>query len=123
MADRIHLQRIAVYAYHGDLPEEARTGQRFYISLDCALDLRPAGEADDIALTVSYAALAELAVAVATGRRFRLIEALAEAIAGEALARFPTLDAITVSVEKPAAPIPTILDGVTVAITRRRAKA
>jgi 7,8-dihydroneopterin aldolase/epimerase/oxygenase len=120
LTDRIQLHRIAVYAYHGDLPEEARTGQRFYISLDCALDLSAAGKADDLARTVSYAELAELAVAVATGRRFRLIEALAEAIAADALARFPRLDAITVAIEKPAAPIPTILDGVTVAITRAR---
>lgn len=120
MTDRIRVQRIAVYAYHGDLPEEARTGQRFYISLDCRLDLSEAGRHDDLSRTISYVELAELAVATATDRRFRLIEALAEAIAGEALARFPTLQAITVIVDKPGAPVPAIIDGVTVELTRSR---
>ena len=37
MSDRILVTRIAVFAYHGLLEEEARLGQRFYISLDCRL--------------------------------------------------------------------------------------
>lgn len=70
--------------------------------------------------TVSYADLAAIAVSIATERRFDLIEALAEAIAGEILARFPALEAITVRVDKPSAPVPANLDGIAVLITRRR---
>lgn len=120
MSDRILVERIAVFARHGVLPEETRLGQRFYISLDCALDLGPAGRSDDVARTVSYADLTTIAVAVATERRFDLIEALAEAIAAAILARFAAIRAITVRVDKPSAPIPAILDGVAVAITRER---
>ncbi|MCJ2010630.1 dihydroneopterin aldolase [Methylobacterium sp. E-041] len=120
MSDRILVERIAVFAHHGVLPEETRLGQRFYLSLDAALDLAPAGRSDDVTRTVSYADLAAIAVSIATERRFDLIEALAEAIAGEILARFPALEAITVRVDKPSAPVPANLDGIAVLITRRR---
>ena len=74
MADRILVHRLAVFARHGVLPEEERLGQRFYISLDCRLDLSEAGRSDDVAATVSYADLAEIALDIATNRRFALIE-------------------------------------------------
>ncbi|GEP05979.1 dihydroneopterin aldolase [Methylobacterium oxalidis] len=120
MADRILVHRIAAYAYHGLLPEEARLGQRFYVSLDARLDLAPAGRADDVGLTVSYADLTEIVVEIATGRRFALIEALAETIAETCLARFPALAGISVRVDKPSAPVPAVIDGVSVEITRER---
>ncbi|MBY0298147.1 MAG: dihydroneopterin aldolase [Methylobacterium sp.] len=120
MMDRILVHRLAVFAHHGVLEEENRLGQRFYLSLEARLDLREAGTRDDIAASVSYADLAALASRIATERRFRLIEALAETIAAEALAAHPRLDAITVRVDKPAAPVPAILDGVSVEITRQR---
>ena len=123
MSDRILVQRIAVFAYHGLLAEEARIGQRFYISLDCSLDLSAAGVSDDVARTVSYADLTEIVVEIATQRRFALIEALAEAIAESCLARFPRLHAITVRVDKPSAPVPAVIDGVSIEITRRQASA
>ncbi|MCJ2059983.1 dihydroneopterin aldolase [Methylobacterium sp. J-048] len=119
-ADRIGVARIAVFGRHGVLPEEAVLGQRFYISLDARLDLASAGRSDDVAHTVSYADLTQIAVDIATERRFNLIEALAEAIAATILERFPPVEAITVRVDKPSAPVPAILDGVSVAITRRR---
>ena len=118
--DLIRVTRIAVFGRHGVLPEEAVLGQRFYISLEARLDLGAAGRSDDVAGTVSYADLTEIAVGIATERRFNLIEALAESIAATILARFPTVDAIAVRVDKPSAPVPAILDGVSVEITRRR---
>ena len=118
--DVIRVTRIAVFGRHGLLPEEAVLGQRFYISLAAQLDLGAAGRSDDVATTVSYADLTQIVVEIATERRFNLIEALAEAIAGAILAGFAPIDAITVRVDKPSAPVPAILDGVSVEITRRR---
>ena len=120
MSDRILVERIAVFAHHGLLPEETRLGQRFYLSLDVGLDLSDAGRSDDVTRTVSYADLTSVAITIATKRRFDLIEALAETIAAEILAGFPAIDAITVRVDKPSAPVPAVLDGVAVVITRRR---
>lgn len=120
MSDHIRVEGIAVYGRHGVLSEEEVLGQRFYLGLDAELDLAAAGRADDVDLTVSYADLTAIAVTIATERRFRLIEALAETVAGEILARFPAIAAITVRVDKPSAPVPAILERVGVTITRRR---
>jgi len=120
VADRILVHRIAVFARHGVLPEEERLGQRFYISLDCRLDLAEAGRSDDVAHTVSYADLAQIAVATATERRFALIEALAEAIAQTCISRFSRIERIRVRIDKPSAPIPTVLDYAAIEIERER---
>ncbi|KQT77289.1 dihydroneopterin aldolase [Methylobacterium sp. Leaf466] len=123
MTDHILVERIAVFAYHGLLAEEARIGQRFYISLDCTLDLGPAGRSDAVAATVSYADLTAVVVRIATERRFDLIEALAEVIAATLLDGFPLLDGVTVRVDKPSAPVPAVIDGVSVVIARQRRSA
>ena len=121
--DHIRVEGIAVFARHGVLPEEEVLGQRFYLGIDAELDLAPAGRADDVALTVSYADLTAIAVTIATEQRFQLIEALAESIAQEILAHFPAIAAITVRVDKPSAPIPAVIDLAGITITRRRESA
>jgi 7,8-dihydroneopterin aldolase/epimerase/oxygenase len=121
MTDKISVQRIAVFAYHGVFQEESKLGQRFFISLTADLDLAAAGRGDDLSKTVHYGEMTDLAVRIATLQRFRLIEALAEAIAGEILAGFPLIKAITVRIDKPAAPVTHVIDNVCVEITRKRA--
>ncbi|MGU3360965.1 dihydroneopterin aldolase [Methylobacterium sp. M6A4_1b] len=120
MSDRILVDRIAVFAFHGLLPEEARLGQRFYVSLDVRLDLGAAGRSDDVTRTVSYADLTEIVTRIATQRRFALIEALAEAIADEILDRHPSITEVRVRVDKPSAPVPAVIDGVAIEIVRHR---
>lgn len=120
MSDRIVMSRLAVYAHHGVHREEETLGQRFFISVTCVLDLRAAGVADDYAESVCYGQVATLVHEIATARRFRIIEALAEAIAREVLATFGRVESVIVRVEKPEAPVPFILDHVAVEIERRR---
>ena len=120
MSDRIVLSRLAVYAYHGVHAEEERLGQRFYISVACELDLAGAGRNDDWNQTVCYGRLTELVHSIATGRRFKIIEALAETIAAEVLAAFAQVDRVRVTVEKPEAPVPVVMDHFAVEIERRR---
>ena len=120
MSDSIIISRLAVYAHHGVHAGEARLGQRFYVSLTCTLDLAPAGRSDRYRQTVCYGSLAKLVHEIATTRRFRIVEGLAEAIATEALAAFPRLEAIKVRVEKPEAPVPLIFDSIAVEINRTR---
>jgi dihydroneopterin aldolase len=120
MSDKIFVHRIAVFAYHGVRAEEEKLGQRFYVSLECCLDLRDAGRDDNLSSTICYGRLTELVSTIATQRRFRIVEALAEAIASAALEAFERIEAITVRIDKPSAPVPAIIEGVTVKITRRR---
>ncbi len=68
------------------------------------LDLQPAGVDDDLSRTVDYGVVFETCRTIVESTSFRLIEALAEAIATELLADFP-IEAVTVRVRKPNAPI------------------
>ncbi|WP_342362151.1 dihydroneopterin aldolase [Terrarubrum flagellatum] len=121
MSDKIILSRLAVFAHHGVFEEEARLGQRFFISLTAELDLSEAGAKDEYRLSVDYGKLAQHAHEVATKNRFHTLEGLAEAIATDILAAFPRIQSLSVRIEKPAAPIPLVIDTVAVEIERRRA--
>lgn len=120
MTDRIFIHRIALFAHHGVMEEEERLGQRFFVSIEARVDCRRAGHSDALADTVSYADMAAIVLSVSSERRFRLIEALAEAIAMEILLKQPAVQSVVVRVEKPSAPIPAVIDGVSVEIERSR---
>ena len=119
--DRISIRRIGIFAYHGVFEEEARLGQRFYISIDAQADLSAAGRSDDLSQSVSYADLAMRVQEIAVSDRFQILEALAERIAGDLLSEFPRITEITVTVEKPGAAIAALFDGLSISITRTRA--
>lgn len=119
MTDRILVRDLQVFARHGLLPEEAALGQRFALDLEAHLDLRGAGESDDIHQTVGYDAL----IAVATqafSRRRKLIEAAAEGVAAAILERFPAVGRVVVEVRKPSAAIDAVFSHVGIAIERSR---
>jgi dihydroneopterin aldolase len=123
--DRLSLLGMRFVARHGVHPPEKVTPQRFEVDLVLHADLAHAGTSDDLSRTVDYGALYQRVAAVVTGRSFDLIEALAEAIAAEALAFSDAslVEAVEVSVRKPDAPIGGALDTVEVSITRRRGEA
>lgn len=103
--DRIILESMEFYGYHGVLAEEQALGQRFLIDVELILDLGPAGRSDDPEQTVDYARVFEAVREIVSGRPYKLIEAVAEAIAANLLDRFP-VDRVTVRVKKPQAPVP-----------------
>ncbi len=123
MTDRIFVRNLAVFAYHGVHDAEASLGQRFYVWLEARVDARDAGRSDRYEDTVSYVTMTEIAVDVATTQRFRLLEALAEAIAQALLQRLARIDSIVVRIDKPSAAVPAIIDGVSVEIERHRSAA
>lgn len=124
VADRIELRGLECFGYHGVFPEEKRDGQLFIVDITCWLDTAPAAASDDLRLTVSYAELADMAIAVVSGRSRDLIETVAALIADEALARFDLLHAVEVTIHKPSAPIPhTFADVAVVARRSRRTRA
>ena len=109
-----------MFGRHGLLPEEAVLGQRFYLSLEARLDLEPAGGSRRRRRHGELRGPDQVTVDIATGRRFNLIEALAESIASAILRGSPWSRKSPFRIDKPSAPVPAILDGVSVEITRRR---
>lgn len=105
MKDKIILSGMKFYGYHGVLEEEQRLGQRFEVDLELYLNLKPAGEADDPALTVSYADVFETVKQVVTGRSRKLLEAVAEDIGRQVLDQYEQVAGVKVLLKKPGAPI------------------
>jgi 7,8-dihydroneopterin aldolase/epimerase/oxygenase len=106
-ADRIFLKDLGFYGYHGVHAEENRLGQRFFVDIEVECDLRAAGEQDDLDRTVNYSDLFEVARDVVEGPSVALIETLAERIAQRGLNQFSIVNAITVEIRKPGAPVKT----------------
>lgn len=118
--DRVILTGLTFYGYHGVYPEERTLGQRFVVDLALEMDLRPAGQSDDLALTANYSAVFQAVREVVEGPPRNLIEAVAEKVA-EAALRVSKARAVRVRVAKPWAPIRGSTAGVAaVEIYRRR---
>jgi dihydroneopterin aldolase len=115
--DRIELRGLRATGTHGALPEEQVRAQPFEVDVDLVVDLRPAGQSDDLGDTVDYGAVAEAVERVITRERFQLIERLAERIADE-VRRDARVESATVTVRKLRPPVPVDLATAAVTITR-----
>ncbi|QDQ96487.1 dihydroneopterin aldolase [Tomitella fengzijianii] len=115
--DRVALTGLTVRGHHGVFEHEKRDGQDFVVDLTVWFDQGPAAASDDLADTVDYGALAQCAADIVAGPPRDLIEAVAAQIA-DAIAVWPRIDAVEVTVHKPSAPIPLRFSDV--AVTARR---
>lgn len=118
--DRIELTGLAAYGYHGVFDSEKQLGQKFLVDIEAVVNLAPAAATDAVTETVHYGELAQLAHEIITGPSFDLIEKVAGAIASQALAQFPLIQAITVRLHKPGAPIPLPFADVAVVVHRHQ---
>lgn len=106
MTDRIFINDLRFFGYHGVLPEETVLGQRFRVDITAELDLSAAGRDDDLSKTVHYGEMAILVDEIGRTHRYKLIEALAEAIAKAIFETYPPIERLTVRITKPEAPVP-----------------
>ncbi|WP_280397603.1 dihydroneopterin aldolase [Nocardia carnea] len=103
--DRIELRGLRVFGYHGVFEHERRDGQEFVVDLTVWTDISAAAATDDLAHTVDYGALADLAVGIVQGPPRNLIETVAAEIA-ERVRAVPGVADAEVVLHKPSAPIP-----------------
>lgn len=99
--DRILLEGMTFFGFHGALPAERELGQRFVVDVEMRLDLRPAGVSDDLAKTVDYGAVHEAVKEIVEGESLNLIEAVAERIAATILGNHLQVETVRVRVAKP----------------------
>jgi dihydroneopterin aldolase len=100
MPDRIVLHAMAFRGRHGVSAEERAEPQPIEVDVEMVMDLRPAGTEDDLERTADYSPVYDIARDVVESASFRLLEAIAEAIAHEVMAAYPRLREVTVRVRK-----------------------
>lgn len=119
--DKIVLQGMIFFGYHGTLAPENELGQRFVVDVELHADLRPAGQSDDLTQSVDYSQVYERARAIVEGPPVKLTETLAERIAAAVLADHAMVEAVRVRVAKPNVRLgSTVLDGSIIEIFRQR---
>lgn len=102
--DKIFVNNLEFFAYHGYFDYEKEQGQPFIVSLTLETDLSSAGQTDDLERTANYGRVYEIAADITLNNKFDLIETLAERISSQVLSEFPRVAAVTVRVDKPKAP-------------------
>ncbi|CAH0169028.1 Dihydroneopterin aldolase [Peribacillus frigoritolerans] len=118
--DKIYVNKMEFYGYHGVFPEETKLGQRFKVDLIVQTDLAKAGKSDKLEDSINYGELYEVCKNVVEGEPFKLVEAVAEKIASELLNKYSSIETCTVKVYKPDPPIAGHYDSVAIEIVRGR---
>jgi dihydroneopterin aldolase len=115
--DRILVEGIRVLGTHGVLPEEQARPQPFRVDVELVVDLTAAGQSDDLADTVDYAAVVDSVTRIVEKGHFQLLEVLATRIAEECRAD-QRVQGVVVTVRKLRPPVAAQLDHVAVRIER-----
>ena len=105
MTDCVFVRGLEFEGNHGYTAAERRGTRRFRVNLTLELPLTAAAASDRIADTVDYWKVSEVVVAIGTKSTFKLLEALAGAIAAEIQKLYPRAQ-IIIQLEKLAPPCP-----------------
>jgi len=114
---RIVIAGLRELGVHGVLPEEQTRPQPFEVDVEIDVDLKAAGESDNLDDTVDYSAVAEAVSRVVRSERYHLLERLATRIA-EVCRGDPRVVAVSVTVRKLHPPVRAMIDHVAVRIER-----
>jgi dihydroneopterin aldolase len=115
----IELRGLRLLGRHGVGELERQSEQPFEVDLDVFVDTSRSALSDDVSDTVDYQTLVEAASRVVTGTSFRLLEALASAVA-DAVLDDERVERVDVSVRKLRPPVPFDIRSAGVHITRSR---
>ncbi|KIL52482.1 dihydroneopterin aldolase [Jeotgalibacillus campisalis] len=118
--DKIKVNEMEFYGYHGVFPEENKLGQRFRVNAILELDLQKPGKTDNVDDSINYGEVYALCKEAVEGDACQLIESVADNIASALLAQFEKLERCTIEVIKPDPPIRGHYQSVSVEITRSR---
>ena len=115
--DVIEIRGLRVEGVHGVLARERASAQAFEVDLDLFVDTRISASTDELADTVDYASVADVATSVLAGRPHRLLESLAAEIASRIL-EDRRVRRVTVALRKLRPPLAHDVDWTGVRLTR-----
>lgn len=116
--DEIRIEDLEVYAYHGVYPEETKLGQLFVVRAVLYTDTRRAGVSDELTEATNYGEVCSFIAKWMKEHTCKLIEAVAERLAGQILLKFPLVHSLELEIRKPQAPISLTFGCVSVRIRR-----
>lgn len=118
--DCIFLNNISFHAKHGVAKAEREVGRLFQMDVYIFFDTENASKTDSINDTVDYAKVAAIATQVAQNSSVKLLETLAEKIAGALFNEISKLKKIRIVLRKLHPHMDVLVDSAGVDITRER---
>lgn len=118
--DKLHIAGLRTFAFHGVGEKEKQYGQPFELDITLEADLSLACGSDRLEDTVNYAEVARTALGAMRKGPFNLIERAAGQVADDILTHFAPVQAVSVTLKKPRAPIAADFKYVSVEIRRTR---
>ena len=118
--DKIIINSLKIFAYHGVNPEETAFGQLFKLDIEAWADLNSACMTDELSDTVSYAAIIKTVQRAMTEKNCKLLEHAAQHTVNKIFSEHSEIRHIRLRLKKPDAPINADFDYVAVEIERDR---
>ena len=118
--DIIRLHNAVFYAYHGVMSDEQNLGGKFEVDVELYCDLDEAKKSDNLHQTVNYEKVYGVMKQAVVGKKYLLIEALADSIGSGILNAFPNAQKVKVRVRKPGAAVHGVIDHVEVEVESSR---
>ena len=121
MMNKIHLEGVKLYAYHGCMEEESRIGSDYEVELVVWADLKKSAQSDALKDTVDYVLLNRV-VTEEMAVRAKLLEVVAQRILTRVFKDEPRVSKAKVKVTKMSPPINGDVERVSVILKQRRKK-
>lgn len=118
--DKIIIEDLEIYAYHGVAEEEKKLGQIFIVSLQISADLNTAAVSGDLNAAINYAEVCKVAQSALNAQKYNLIETAALKVINEIFISFPNALSVKILLKKPWAPMGYHLKYAAVELERRR---
>lgn len=115
----VFVRGLEFYAHHGVPNEEQVIGHRYSVDIDLEVD-GIADETDSVDDTVDYGAVCALVQSVGRREQVRTVERLAAILCDAVLARFESVQVVTMNVSKRLPPTDAVVDEAGVMLHRSR---
>ncbi len=116
----IRIKNAVFYAYHGADREEQRLGGKFEVDIEMHTNFSKAIETDNLNDTIDYEAVYSQIKDIINGKKYFLLETLAETIADLILRTHQGINYVTVCLRKPHPPVKGVVDYVEIRVSRER---
>lgn len=117
--DKISVNGIRLYAYHGCLEEEGIIGTEYEVNVDVWGKVEDAIKTDDLQFTMDYVSINQI-VEKHMAVRHKLIETVADKILREIFERMPIVQKAQVKLAKLSPPINGDVERVSIELKRKR---